>query len=147
MKTYIKLFSLLAMMLVVVAGCKNDDGGGETEEERQTRLLSITWSTGSVRYIDETDNLTAFDNFSITFNSTGTFSTSGGDANLTYLPSSGSWAFNGNDLTTVILTNGSNSTELDIVSLTETNLVFNVDGPGVKATDPDRTLRFDLNAN
>ncbi|MGB3180511.1 MAG: hypothetical protein WBB45_03930 [Cyclobacteriaceae bacterium] len=145
MKTYSKLFSLLVVVLLFAAGCKSDDGGGsETEAERQSRMLSKTWSAGTVKYIDESNNLTGFDDFSITFNSTGTFSTSGGQSGVSYLPSSGSWEFDGTDLSSVTLTDGSNTVDLDIVTLTDASLVFNVDGPGVKATDPDRTLRYDL---
>jgi hypothetical protein len=144
MKTYSKLFSLLVILLLFATGCGNDDGGSETEAERQTRILSKTWSAGTVKYVDETDNLTGFDNFSITFNSTGTFSTSGGQSGVSYLPSSGTWAFSGTGFNTVTLTDGSNSVNISIVTLSETSLVFTIGGPGVKATDPDRTLRYDL---
>lgn len=147
MKTYSKLFSLLILVLIFAAGCKSDDGGSETEAERQTRLLSKTWSAGTVKYVDEADNLTGFNDFSITFNSTGTFSTSGGQSGVSYLPSSGSWEFSGSGFNTVTLTDGSNSVDINIVTLSESSLVFNVDGPGVKATDPDRTLRYDLMGN
>ncbi|MFA0962737.1 lipocalin family protein [Roseivirga sp. BDSF3-8] len=144
MKTYFKLFSLLVFVLVLVSGCKKDDDPGETEAERQQRLVSKTWATGSVSYTEESTPLAGFDDFSITFNSTGTFSTSGGQAGVSYLPSSGSWSIDSNDLTALTLTDNGNTVEVDIVTLSETAFVFNVAGPGVKATDPDRTVRYDL---
>jgi len=136
MKTSRLLYPVLFLLMLPLMALSCEDEPTETDEERQTRLLSSkTWT---VTDVTGSADFTFSGTTSLTFNDGGGFSISG----LANLPNenvalfaSGTWSFPNNNTQAITITNGTESTTLTIVSLSDTEFNFTYTAASPKPED------------
>ena len=110
MKTTI-LTALLVALLFILTNCSSssDPAPQLTEEEVQINKLSKTWVLGTVVYTDD-DVTDRFDDFSLTFTKSKTYTAAGslGDYDFEPFKASGTWDFKSGDLNVITRNDGVN---------------------------------------
>lgn len=141
------------MSLLVYAGCgSSSNPDPETAAEIQLGKLQGTWAATANSVERDGNDDPTYDNFTVTFAGTLNADKSNVEATSTYNTNdvtnafpSGTWTFKGSDVTTIV--RGTNI-EMDITTLTETNLVLtfslNEDGSTNRTAGLTGTWTFDL---
>jgi hypothetical protein len=136
-------FALLCLILIVgvLSSCKKPVDPEKTELEKQKERFVKEWKAGTVNYEGSSTNIPGYENFTLTV-TPNNFTTSGVPDNSSDLPNSGTWTINESNINKVLI-NG-NELELIITKLDDAALEFNTTAPGVKSTDPKRTINYKL---
>jgi hypothetical protein len=142
MKNTINLLTLIffASFILFTACKKRDDSVTPNAEEDQRARLSKAWVPETpVQFNGAND--TRFENFKVTFNTAGTYTSENG---APVFRTSGNWAFKGTDLNTIVL---DGRPEFVISTLNDTKLVGTVElsgGVNARTTAIDGTYSFNL---
>lgn len=142
------LSALVFFSCIIFVSCGGDDGGGKDPDpavEQANKLIGDWTVTASGAKLDGTA-ADGWDGFALTFSGDetgGNYSTSGAASEEVW-PSSGTWEFDGDDIGTVLRSDG---VEIDVqVSETSLTLSFTIaSGSGARASgiDGDWTFSFD----
>lgn len=88
---------MLSLSMIFLMSCGSDDPDPKADA---TSELSKTWETGTVTLDGIVVTVPSYENFSITFSSSGTYTTQNGDP---IFSGSGAWTFDGDDLDAIVL--------------------------------------------
>jgi len=149
----------LILSLVVISSCKDPVEPEPSAEEVQTTLLAQTWNVGTSANdvtLDTQDEIANWANFSVVFNSNGSYTASNisQERTGTVWPTSGSWKFKGAgtdgvDINTIIRdADTNNETSIKItVSDTSLTMTFDYTEPGGRTGGINGSWAFNNMAN
>lgn len=139
-RTSYLLSILFLLVLTVFTSCK-DDEQPESEQDRKTRQLTTEAFTVTEVTLAGSEEYTVDGTVTIRFNTNTNFTVTGNAALPTpteadAFPASGTWAFSDTqNFNTIVLTSGSNTINLTVVTLDDNNFDFRYDAAEPKPTD------------